>query len=361
MLTIRLSKVGTVVVIWLLAAVIHALLEYGVLGDLTHYPATGNPFDLRTSLVTYSLAVTAYGVLLAIVEVFWLSDRFRAESFGKKILFKAAIYIATLVAAVWVTGLLVNSFRIGQPPWSPAALAEFYAFAGNFAFTATMLYYGAVTVGTLFLLDISDNLGQGVLRNFIMGTYHRPVDEERIFMFLDLTSSTTTAEELGHVRYFAFLNDYFRDLTTPILAAHGVIYQYVGDEVVVSWERPQGLADGRCIRCFYDCMITIEGRAEYYRQTYGVMPAFKAGMHLGGATVGEIGSIKKEIVYSGDALNTGARIQSLCGTYGEDLLISGDLAEALREAGQPVDQREIAEVTLRGRQRPVKLFTVGAP
>ena len=57
----------------------------------------------------------------------------------------------------------------------------------------------------------------------------------------------------------------------------------------------------------------------------------------------------------------GARIQSLCGTYGEDLLISGDLAEALTEAGQPVDQREIAEVTLRGRQRPVKLFTVGAP
>ena len=34
------------------------------------------------------------------------------------------------------------------------------------------------------------------------------------------------------------------------------------------------------------------------------------------------GSHEKEIVYSGDALNTGARIQSLCGTYREDLLIS---------------------------------------
>jgi len=60
MRAIRLSKVGTVVVIWLLAAVIHALLEYGVLGDLTYDPATGNPFDLRTSLVTYSLAATAW-------------------------------------------------------------------------------------------------------------------------------------------------------------------------------------------------------------------------------------------------------------------------------------------------------------
>jgi adenylate cyclase len=180
-------------------------------------------------------------------------------------------------------------------------------------------------------------------------------------MFLDLTSSTTTAEELGHVQYFAFLNDYFRDLTMPIIAAHGVIYQYVGDEVVVSWERTKGLADRRCIRCFYDCMSTIEERAEYYRQAYGVVPAFKAGMHLGEATVGEIGSIKKDIVYSGDALNTCARIQSLCNTYEEDLLISDDLAEALTEARYPVEQREIGEVTLRGRQRPVTLFAVHAP
>ena len=361
MLAIRLSKVGTFVVSWLVAAVIYALMEYGILGDLTYYPSTGNPYDLRTGLVGYSLAATAIGALLGMIEVFWLSDRFRGESFGKKILFKAAFYVAALIATVSVTLLMVNSVRLGQPPWSPAALEGLYAFVGNFALVSVVLYFGAVTVGTLFLLDISDNLGQGVFRNFIMGTYHRPVDEERIFMFLDLTSSTTAAEELGHVRYFAFLNDYFRDLTTPILAAHGVIYQYVGDEVVVSWDRPEGLADGRCISCFYDCKIVIEGCAEYYRQTYGVMPAFKAGMHLGGTTVGEVGSIKKEIVYSGDALNTGARIQSLCATYRADLLISGDLAEALTEAGQPVDQREIGEVTLRGRQRTVKLFTVGAP
>ena len=168
-LAIRLSKVGTFVVIWLVAAVIYALIEYGILGDLTYYPSTGNPYGLRTGLVGYSLAAIGIGALLGIIEVFWLSDRFRAESFGKKILFKAAFYIAALIATVSVAALSVNSLRLGQPPWSPAALGELYAFVGSFAFASVMLYFGAVTVGTLFLLDISDNLGQGVLRNFIMG------------------------------------------------------------------------------------------------------------------------------------------------------------------------------------------------
>ena len=58
MLTIRLSKVGTVVVIWLVAAVIHSLITYGILGDLTYYPSTGNPYDPRTGLVTISLLAT---------------------------------------------------------------------------------------------------------------------------------------------------------------------------------------------------------------------------------------------------------------------------------------------------------------
>ena len=84
MLAIRLSKVGTFVVSWLVAAVIYALMEYGILGDLTYYPSTGNPYDLRTGLVGYSLAATAIGALLGMIEVFWLSDRFRGESFGKR-------------------------------------------------------------------------------------------------------------------------------------------------------------------------------------------------------------------------------------------------------------------------------------
>ncbi|MGR3301112.1 MAG: hypothetical protein ACUZ8I_01275 [Candidatus Scalindua sp.] len=52
-------------------------------------------------------------------------------------------------------------------------------------------------------------------------------------MFLDLKSSTTIAEEIGHRRYFEFISDFIADVTTPILNNHGEIYQYVGDEIVI--------------------------------------------------------------------------------------------------------------------------------
>jgi len=66
-----------------------------------------------------------------------------------------------------------------------------------------------------------------------MSKYLKPKDEKRIFMFLDLKSSTTIAEEIGHRRYFEFISDFIADVTTPILNNHGEIYQYVGDEIVI--------------------------------------------------------------------------------------------------------------------------------
>ena len=48
---------------------------------------------------------------------------------------------------------------------------------------------------------------------------------------------------------------------------------------------------------------------------YGVVPEFKAGFHVGFATVGEIGVLKKIIAFSGDVLNTTSRIQSNCNKF----------------------------------------------
>lgn len=43
--------------------------------------------------------------------------------------------------------------------------------------------------------------------NLLLGRYHRPVAEERIFMFLDLNDSTAIAAALGPFRFNDFKND----------------------------------------------------------------------------------------------------------------------------------------------------------
>jgi len=179
---------------------------------------------------------------------------------------------------------------------------------------------------------------------------------ERVFMFLDITSSTSIAENLGHVKYFELLNDFFNDLAKPIEAHKGEIYQYVGDEVVVSWALEEGISDANCLHCFFDILDTIDELSYKYLDKYDMVPAFKAGMHYGKVSTGTIGTIKKEIIYTGDVLNTTSRIEGQCNQYNVNLLLSKDLMNKLPDENQ-FNFVEIGEISLRGKASYVTLFT----
>jgi adenylate cyclase len=101
----------------------------------------------------------------------------------------------------------------------------------------------------------------------------------------------------------------------------------------------------------------ISEQAEKYNEHFGLLPEFKAGFHLGKVTTGEIGVIKKEIIFTGDVLNTTARIQGLCNVYNVDILVSGDLIKLL-DLNSQFQIKTLGETVLRGRDEKVELFTV---
>ena len=176
-------------------------------------------------------------------------------------------------------------------------------------------------------------------------------------MFLDMKSSTTIAEELGHVRYFNLLQEYYADLSSPIIEHAGEIYQYVGDEIVVSWKLGKGLLKNNCIACFFEMKRKLNSLSEKYEDKFGLRPGFKAGIHFGKVTTGEIGVVKKEIIFTGDVLNATARIQSLCNSYEVDLLISGALKDAI-SLDRNYLLKDLGETELRGRQEKMKIYSV---
>jgi adenylate cyclase len=96
-------------------------------------------------------------------------------------------------------------------------------------------FFAAAAVTIQFLLQMNRMIGANVLGYFAAGVYRWPKAEERIFLFLDLEGSTRLAEELGSARYFELLRRFVDDLTEPVLEAEGEIYQYAGDEVVITW------------------------------------------------------------------------------------------------------------------------------
>ena len=67
--------------------------------------------------------------------------------------------------------------------------------------------------------------------------------------------------------------------------------------------------------------------------------------------------IKKDIVYSGDVLNTTARIQGLCNQYKVDFLLS-KIAYDLIEENDHFEYISLGNIELRGKENEINLITI---
>lgn len=227
----------------------------------------------------------------------------------------------------------------------------------NLVFLTNYIYWLVITFMTILFLFIRDKFGPITFVNFLKGKYLRPKREERIFMFMDLKSSTTIAERLGEERYFNFLNDTFSIATPGILATQGEIYQYVGDEIVITWLTQNGVNRAHCISCFYKITALLKDKSNYFDEKYNAQPQFKAGLHFGHVITGEMGIVKREIVYSGDVLNTASRIQSLCNEMNTDILISNNLMKQIDQKFLDIEFKSVGNISLKGKQQEIELVT----
>ena len=175
-------------------------------------------------------------------------------------------------------------------------------------------------------------------------------------MFLDLKSSTSYAEEYGHIKYSQLVQDCFYDLTDIVYKRCAKIYQYVGDEVILTWKVDNGTENNNCIKAFFDFDRALKRRKEYYDNKYGILPEFKAGVHYGNVVVTEIGGAKEEIAYHGDTINTAARIQGKCNELKQELLISERLKNKVRSTGFEFDK--LGSIELKGKEQQVLLYGV---
>jgi class 3 adenylate cyclase len=333
------------------------MVEKGLMGDLDKYPATGNPYHFSKSVWITGTTAGVLGLLMGTVEILFFNKLFPKLSLLKKIVYKSLIYILIIIFFLLAVTTLYNANELQANLLDKRVFKNLWIFFFSFSFWSIEIYIATVIGISLLYTEVSENLGQGVLHNFFTGKYHTPKEEERIFMFLDMKSSTTIAEDMGHVKYFGMLKEYFSDLTNPIIQYFGEIYQYVGDEIVVTWTLKNGILNNRCVECFFEMKRTIQKQKMKYQNQFGRVPEFKAGFHYGKVITGEIGVIKREIIFTGDVLNTTARIQSLCNGYGVDLLVSGQLMDKL-DLRPPFQKKPMGKNELRGRDEKIDLFTI---
>ena len=343
-------------IIWLINGLIFLFVEHAATGFRNLNPETA--VTVTPAVLIFSLiAVTVVGWIMGVVEIVLLEKRFSRVSLGKKIIYKFLLYILFVYLIMALTYPIAEGIGSGKSPLSPEVLAKTGRFFVSLTFMSTIVQIGFSIILCLLYTAISENIGHQVLLNFFTGKYHKPVVERRIFMFLDMKSSTSIAEKIGHVKWFELLDMYYDTMSDPIIRHRGEVYQYIGDEIVVSWKEEEGLRNENCVRCFYAILDAMQARSEEFGQRFGIVPGFRAGIHLGEVTTGEIGALKKEIIYTGDVLNTTARIQGLCKDHQLDLLISGDLKKGLVNT-KDNGYTQISRVELRGKSRNIEIYRV---
>lgn len=349
----RLGSYVIVVIGWIAAAELFVLIRYFGLESVPQFhgmdPSGIQPtvMILRTVLIGFLMGNLYYGLNL-------LFDRpsIRRRPYGLLILLQAAGNLCAVILVI-IAISLIEVLR-GETQGVGNSISN-RLFSTNTLIV--LLYVTIVSFLFGFLKTVDRKFGPGNLRKLILGTYYHPKEEDLIFMFLDLRGSTAHAERLGHVRFSELIQDCFIDLTV-VLDHRALVYQYVGDEVILYWSLEDGLREANCMRAYFRFRDRLGDRMDYYRDRYGVEPEFKAGVNLGSATVLEVGEIKREISYLGDVLNTAARIQGMCNELGERLLISGSLRERIQEVPEDLKIKEIGRVSLRGREQEVAIFSV---
>lgn len=355
-LKLNISKVAIITIGYVLLNIFIFFFTYTVINS----PFSLGPshqFNVNAYFLTTILIGLIAGVLGGILLVWVNSKLFRRRSFKFAMLTTLIAYVLIFVFVSLVASLAMLIGEYGLLGISFYSLKTALWFVLNPTLITNFILWGTITLFTLFLLQVNDKFGPGILLKFLAGNYHQPKKEERIFMFMDMRSSTTIAEKIGNEKYFNLLNDVFADITNTILNNEGEIYQYVGDEIVISWSIKKGTRQANCLHCFTQIQEKLADLRPIYENKYNVIPEFKAGLHHGPVMAGEVGVIKKDIIYSGDVLNTTARIQEQCNHYSVDILLSKETFDLISDT-DGFKLIPLGNIELRGKKTKIELNTI---
>ena len=308
----RLELLGRVVVAGMLVG--------SVYGALLNVTAFGTPnFGVQIGAI--------HGFLLS-ATIAWLQIFGTRSRPGRAV--EQAPFLVTLLAKGLVYGSLIAFVNVVEPG---TRLLHVPRGTGTLQVVSVLFSFG-VTWAFIFMLQISQIVGQRTLRDWVLGRYHRPRREDRFFLFIDIAGSTTLAERIGPVAVHQFLSGVFLLAGDPVDDYGGEIHQYVGDEMVVTWLNEEGRPEARPIGCFAAIEAALDAAASDFVRRFGVAPRVRGALHYGLVVVGEVGGRKRDIVFHGDVMNTTSRLEQVARELDRSLVISADAWQRLAGFGK---------------------------
>ena len=254
------------------------------------------------------------------------------------------IYTVTVVVmffiAINLTHLILWRFYHLPVPWErlPFVVPVVVAFS----------VVGIVVIRTVHFIGIE------TLFHLTVGTYHRPVLQEKVLVFIDINNSTGLAERLGAIKTKSMVGKFLFDLSKPITDYGGEIYLYKGDGLIALWDWQEAIKDGKILRALDAMFATIRREQTEYLGQFGVVPSFRIGVHGGEVVVSEQGDTKRAIGVYGSTINIAARMEEAAKAHNISCAISGDVAEAVTDNGRRLFP--IGHEKIRGMATEIPIF-----
>ncbi|RLB58739.1 MAG: hypothetical protein DRI34_03935 [Deltaproteobacteria bacterium] len=180
-------------------------------------------------------------------------------------------------------------------------------------------------------------------------------------LFADLVGFTSLSEQLEPERLVELLNLYLGSMTEVFLQHGGFLDKYIGDAIMVVFGAPLQLE--RHARAA--CQATLEGLGRLRRLNDELaargLPRLscRVGVNTGRMVVGNVGSrTRGNYTALGDAVNLAARLEGLNRVFGTLVIIG---PETRRRLGDDFVVRELADIRVKGKQRPVTIYELLGP
>jgi class 3 adenylate cyclase len=173
---------------------------------------------------------------------------------------------------------------------------------------------------------------------------------EASILYSDIEGFTGIVESMPPEQIIQLLNEYFPAVIEPITRHGGVVNQFQGDAMLVTFNVP--LTNPQ--HADHAVQAALEIQQNTRDKTFaGISLRTRIGINTGEVVAGNVGSGERfNYTVHGDAVNLAARLEQLNKDYGTLVLISGNTIDRLSGSYPLVPMGEIA---IRGKQQPVSV------
>ena len=313
-----LIEVSSIIMTWVIAALVSVYIKFNDIPDhiihsVYHLPSKVNRYELYQTALVIGLVL---GVVMSVAHVFLYPLIIKSRNFLLGLLFRLVVFTFLTFFALY---LFLTLSGTPIPLNSEKGLVLF-----SRSVVDILPYLLIVEMINGLNITLRRNLGRGYFNKLMRNTYFSPRNEYRVFMFIDLKNSTPLADRMGSLEFSRFIQKCFSDFSATALDFGAEIYQFVGDEVIISWLAKENFKFSSCMDLHFAFQKRLKKASQYYLADFGTLPEFRSSIHCGSVSAALVGVYKSEIAYHGSVLNLCSRLQTVCRQYDSPLVISED-------------------------------------